>query len=200
MLNSTHNKSPGSLDNASGMAIVFELSAYFSNHPLKSFNLWFCQFSAEELGTMGSRIFVNNREDIFEKNNVFQINFDMVSLANYKNNGVEYMKSYGVYLRKKIIAPILNEYIERAAKKENLEITGFHLDTGAHTDSVPFHLRGYEALDIVTRAASRYTHTKLDNPKKVDPHVLLNACKIARTAIIMLDNNYNLEKINQQEI
>jgi hypothetical protein len=45
----THNKSPGALDNASGMSIVFELSSYFKNHPLDNFNLWFCQFSAEEL-------------------------------------------------------------------------------------------------------------------------------------------------------
>ena len=31
----THNKSPGALDNASGMALVFELGSYFQKPPLK---------------------------------------------------------------------------------------------------------------------------------------------------------------------
>ncbi|MHA1526969.1 MAG: M28 family peptidase, partial [Promethearchaeota archaeon] len=59
MFLNTHNKSPGALDNSTGMAVVFELSSYFLKHKLNNFNLWFCQFSAEELGTMGSRTFVN---------------------------------------------------------------------------------------------------------------------------------------------
>ncbi|TFG15626.1 MAG: M28 family peptidase [Promethearchaeota archaeon] len=187
---STHNKSPGALDNASGMAIVFELSSFFKDHPLNNFNLWLCQFSAEELGTMGSRIFVNNHEEYFIKERAFQINFDMVSMAGHKRNGVEYMKSYGVYPRHSI-APSLNNYLEKAAEEKNLKITGFHLSTGAHTDSVPFHLRGFEAVDIVTRAAARYTHNKIDTPDKVDPLILLEACLIAKKAVILLDEDYN---------
>ncbi len=189
MFLNTHNKSPGALDNASGMAIVFELSSYFKDHNLNNYNLWFCQFSAEELGTMGSRIFVNNHEQYFVKEKVFQINFDMVSKAGHKRNQVEYLKSYGVFPRK-IIAPILSEYLHRAANEENLKLTGFHLSTGAHTDSVPFHLRGYEAIDIVTRVAARYTHAEYDTPDKVDPQILLEACIIAQKAITMLDNDY----------
>lgn len=189
MFLNTHNKSPGALDNASGMAIIFELSSYFKDHRLNNFNLWFCQFSAEELGTMGSRIFVNNHEHQFNKEKVFQLNFDMVSMAGHKRNRVEYMKSYGVYPRK-MISPILSNYLEEAANEEAINISGFHLTTGAHTDSVPFHLRGFEAIDIVTKASARYTHTKNDTPDKVDPQVLYEACKIAKKVIIMLDNNY----------
>ncbi|MHA2288526.1 MAG: M28 family peptidase, partial [Promethearchaeota archaeon] len=63
----THNQSPGALDNASGMAIVFELSSYFIENPLNYFNIWFCQFSAEELGTMGARVFVDEYENQFIK-------------------------------------------------------------------------------------------------------------------------------------
>lgn len=189
MFLNTHNKSPGALDNASGMAIVFELSSYFKDHSLNNFNLWFCQFSAEELGTMGSRIFVNNHEHQFNKEKVFQLNFDMVSMAGHKKNRVEYMKSYGVFPRK-IIAPILSNYLEKAASEEILNISGFHLTTGGHTDTVPFHLRGYEAIDIITIASARYTHSKTDTPDKVDPQVLFEACKIAKKTIIMLDNDY----------
>jgi len=188
MFLNTHNKSPGALDNASGMAIVFELSSFFKEHKLNNFNVWFCQFSAEELGTMGSRIFVNNHEHRFVKEKVFQLNFDMVSLAGHKRNRVEYMKSYGIYPRKSI-APILSSYLEKVANEENINISGFHLTTGAHTDTVPFHLRGFEAIDVVTSAAARKTHNKSDTPDKVDPQILLDACIIAQKAILTIDND-----------
>jgi len=188
----TQNKSPGALDNASGMSIVFELSRFFKDNLLDNFNIWFCQFSAEELGTMGSRIFVNNHEDQFVKGKIFQLNFDMVSAAKSKRgNRVEYLKSYGVIPRKKV-APILSKYLENAASEENVELYGFHITTGAHTDSVPFHLRDYSAIDITTKLAALYTHSEIDTPDKVDPQILVEACIIARRVILMLDEDYNI--------
>lgn len=185
----THNKSPGSLDNTSGMAIVFELSNYFLKNPLDNFNLWMCQFSAEELGTMGSRIFVNDHENEFTKGRIFQINFDMVSCAGEKRNRIDYFKSYGVLIRRKC-APLLSKYINLAAEKENVDIRGFHLSTGAHTDTVPFHLRDFDAIDITTKASAKYTHTKHDTPEKVDPKVIIDTCKVIYSAITMIDADY----------
>ncbi|MBY9018147.1 MAG: M28 family peptidase [Candidatus Lokiarchaeota archaeon] len=189
MFLSTHNKSPGALDNASGMAIVFELSTHFLNHPLDNFNLWFCQFSAEELGTMGSRIFVNDHENVFEKGRVFTINNDMVSCFCHKKNRIEYFKSYGAIIRK-LNAPLLSKYLEIAAREEKLQIKGFHLSTGAHTDTVPFHLRGWDAIDITTKAAARYTHTIHDTPDKVDPQILKETCQIINKALNLIDQDY----------
>ncbi|TFG20244.1 MAG: M28 family peptidase [Promethearchaeota archaeon] len=188
----TQNKSPGALDNASGMSIVFELSRFFKDNLLENFNIWFCQFSAEELGTMGSRIFVNNHEDQFIKGKIFQLNFDMVSAAKRKRgNRLEYLKSYGFIPRKKV-APILSKYLENAASEENVELHGFHITTGAHTDSVPFHLRSFSAVDISTKDAAFYTHSEIDTPDKVDPQILVEACIIARRVILMLDEDYKL--------
>ncbi len=189
MLLYTDNKSPGANDNASGMAIVFALSEYFKNRSLDNYNLWFCQFSAEELGTMGSRFFTKKFEDILKKEKVFQINFDMVSAPGKKNNCVQYIKSYGVLPRRKL-SPILGKYFEKAALKENLSIKTFHLNTGAHTDTVPFHLRGYEAIDIITFNAIQFAHNKIDTPDKVDAKILSEACKIAKKTILMLDDDY----------
>lgn len=194
MLLTTNNESPGALDNASGMAIVFELSSYFKDHPLDNYNIWFCQFSAEELGTMGSRIFLNNRESQFVKGLVFQINSDMVSSATFgnKNNKVQYLKSYGIFPRK-TIAPLLNEYLHEAARIESLHIDGFHVSTGYHTDTVPFHLRkDFSAVDITTRAAAKWTHSKEDTPDKVDPRVLRDACVIIGRTFLLLDKDYQI--------
>ncbi len=187
----THNNSPGALDDASGMAVVFELSRYLKENPLDNFNIWFCQFSAEELGTMGSRVFVNNHEGEFVKGRVFQINLDMISCSCEQKNQVEYLKSYGVLPRKKI-APLLSKYLETAAKEENVNIKGFHLSTGAHTDSVPFHLRGFDSVDIVTRAGGKYSHNKIDTPDKVDPKILKETCMIIKNVLLSLDRDYEV--------
>ena len=185
----TDNKSPGANDNASGMAIVFALSDYFKDCPLHNYNLWFCQFSAEELGTMGSRFFVKEFENTLKEYKTFQINFDMVSAPGKKNNCVQYIKSYGLLPRKKL-CPILGKYFENEAFSENISIKTFNLATGAHTDTVPFHLRGYEAIDIITFNAIKFAHNKTDTPDKVDPEILSNACKIAKNVILKLDNDY----------
>ncbi len=186
----TGNKSHGALDNASGMSCVFELASFFRReNGVDNFNLWFCQFSAEELGTMGSRVFVNKYEDQFVKGKIFQINLDMISIANHRGNRLEYLKTYGVFPRK-IIAPVLGLYLEKAAKIEDLKIHGYHLSTGAHTDCVPFHLRGFNAVVLNTKSAAIYTHSKTDTPDKVDPQILLEACIVVRKVILMLDNDY----------
>ncbi|MFW9902347.1 MAG: M28 family metallopeptidase [Candidatus Thorarchaeota archaeon] len=182
------NNSRGSLDNATGMSIVFELSNFFKNHPLDNFNLWFCQFSAEELGTMGSREFLDLYEDEFSKDYTYQINFDMVSDRKNNKNLIQYIKSYGLIPPKKI-SPILSDYFKKAAKIEKVEYNGFHVLLGAHTDSVPFHLRKFDSIDITTKSAANYTHSLEDTPDKVDFQILLEACKVTQLLIILLDKN-----------
>ncbi len=199
MFLNTHNYSPGALDNASGMSVVFELSKFFKENPLENFHVWICQFSAEELGTMGSRVFVNNHEQEFIKGRVFQLNLDMISCKNESRNQVEYLKSYGILPRKKI-APLLSKYLEKAAIDEEVKIKGFHLSTGAHTDSVPFHLRGYDSVDIVTRAGAKYAHNKDDKPDKIDPQVLFEAFLIVRKVVLSLDKDYDILCKNQELI
>jgi Zn-dependent M28 family amino/carboxypeptidase len=125
------------------------------------------------------------------KGRIYQINFDMVSCNYHKHNTIQYFESYGIIFRKKI-APLLSKYIKLAAIEENLQVQGFHLGTGAHTDTVPFHLRNFDAIDITTKAAALYTHTVKDTPDKVDPQVLLDTCKLVQRLILMIDKDYEI--------
>ncbi|MFX1274760.1 MAG: M28 family metallopeptidase [Promethearchaeota archaeon] len=183
------NKSPGALDNATGMAIVFELSSLFRVNPLKNFNIWFCQFSAEEIGTMGSRNFIDTYTKNFNKKKKFLINFDMISAKNEKNNCLEFIESYGMFPRKKI-SPLLSNFIEKAVNKMNLTIKKIHVSIGAHTDSIPFHLKDFDTVDFITKSAAKYAHSKKDTPDKVDYQILYETCKIIHRFILMLDKNY----------
>ncbi len=189
MFLSTHNKSPGALDNASGMAIVFELSSYFRKHPLNNFYLWFCQFSAEELGTMGSRIFLNKHEHLFSKEKVFQFNLDMISCKNCKHNRIEYIESYGI-IPKKELTSLLSKYLEKAARKRNIDIYGIHFLTGAHTDSLPFHARKFNAIDLGSISASKWAHTPEDSADKVDPKILKDTCVLLKNALLEIDADF----------
>jgi len=163
----TRNNSTGALDNASGMAIVFELSSYFKNNPLNNYNVWFCQFSAEEMGTMGSRFFLNSREDQFLNGKVFLINSDAVSDGrNRDDERIEYIKSTKRFPRKEA-SPLLSKYLEQAAQDENIEINGYHSTFGIHFDSLPFRLHKFDAIDINTKYCTKYTHGESDTPESM---------------------------------
>ena len=185
----TDNKSSGAVDNASGMAIVFELSSYFKIRPLENFNLWFCQFSAEEIGTMGSRIFLDEYKDNFLHALSFQINFDMISYINHKRK-VEFIKSYGFLSRKKS-SKILISQIHDIAKEKDFEVDGHTLLSGGHTDSVPFHLLKLKTIDFSTPLAAKYSHTINDKPDILEPQVLLNTVNLVKILVEKLDNSYH---------
>jgi len=187
LLLTTGNKSLGALDNASGMTCVFEIARYFREHPLDNYNVWCCQFGAEELGTMGSRNFVKSYEEQFEIGKIFQFNFEMLGIKGV-NCKVQMMETYGI--PKKNISPTLTKYLKGAAKELGLFIECFHLATGAHTDTVPFHQREYDAIDIMTRESAKYAHTKKDTPDKIDKSISREACLITVQAALLLDKDF----------
>ncbi len=69
-------------------------------------------------------------------------------------------------------------------------IEGFYLTTGAHTDTVPFHQRNYDAIDVMTRESAIYAHTKKDTIDKVDKSISREACLITVQAALLLDKNF----------
>ena len=77
-INEIHN---GADDNASGTAMLLSLAKQLNNKNDLENNYLFIAFSAEELGLIGSRYFVNS--DVFKKESInFMINLDMVGRLN----------------------------------------------------------------------------------------------------------------------
>ena len=77
-INEIHN---GADDNASGTAMLLSLAKQINNKNDLENNYLFIAFSAEELGLIGSRYFVNS--DVFKKESInFMINLDMVGRLN----------------------------------------------------------------------------------------------------------------------
>ena len=90
-------------------------------------------------------------------------------------------------------APILSDYLRKAADTEGLKVFRFHVIQGAHTDTVPFHLRKLKTIDITTSATAKYSHSSGDSPDKVNFQLLIETCIIFRRSILMLDDNFNLK-------
>ena len=87
-VNEIHN---GADDNASGTAMLISLAKQLKNRNDLKNNYLFIAFSAEELGLIGSRYFVNS--EIFDSESInFMINLDMVGRLNEERE----LSIYGV--------------------------------------------------------------------------------------------------------
>jgi Zn-dependent M28 family amino/carboxypeptidase len=65
----------GANDNASGIAALIELAKYYAHAGINNYNLYFIAFSGEELGLIGSKIYVHLKPNFPVK---AVINFDMI--------------------------------------------------------------------------------------------------------------------------
>ncbi|MHA1820878.1 MAG: M28 family metallopeptidase [Promethearchaeota archaeon] len=184
-LNKSENKSPGALDNASGIAVVLGLAEHFKKIPLERFNLWFVLFGVEEFGQMGARNFVLKRLDYFKRGRTFNINLDMVS--SIEDDSLCLMESYGFF--KKPVDPLLENYIKQSSKKEGVKVLGLNLPTGAHTDRMVFTKYGFNGIDFVSATASKWTHSPQDTPDKVNADLLSHACRIIASSLKDMDND-----------
>ena len=171
-LNTTNNKSPGAIDNASGIAIVLELLNHYSapKFRLKNYNLWFIFTGAEETGTMGIRNFYKIIKHL-EPNNSIIFNFDAIgrSIVVYTSTeGAMYFKNAG-----NLNATInTNKPLVRTARSD-----AYYLKKK--------NFRGFAFGDLTSH---KYLHTIHDTVDKVDPFNLENLCKHITEILHRFDN------------
>ncbi|MFX1350330.1 MAG: M28 family metallopeptidase [Promethearchaeota archaeon] len=113
------NHSKGSVDNASGTAILIELSKIFYNKPLKNLDLIFLWTGAEEVGLWGSKNFCTKNFNWLDKkynlDKSYIINIDMV--GSYIGL-VDQDKFFKKYRHKES----LNDIITLIAKKKEIPL------------------------------------------------------------------------------
>ncbi|MFX1312578.1 MAG: M28 family metallopeptidase [Promethearchaeota archaeon] len=114
-----NNRSNGSIDNASGTAILIELSRLFYNNPLTNLDIIFLWTGAEELGLWGSRNYCTKNLKWLNKkynlNKSYIINIDMVgSYIGLVNNAK--------YSKKKLKNINLTDLIKDIAKEKGISL------------------------------------------------------------------------------
>lgn len=147
---------PGADDNASGVATVLELAAYFAHgeaRPRRS--ILFLAFAGEEMGLLGSRHYVSHPLVPLEKT-VAMINCDMVGRS---KNG-DLMVGGGGTGRG------LRALVDRANAERGLSIR-HNLGGAAPSDSLPFFRKRIPVLFFFTGVHDDY-HRPSDTADRID--------------------------------
>ena len=153
-LNKIHN---GADDNASGVAGVLELARFFTRNKLRErTNFLFVCFSAEELGLLGSKYFVEHPTvDLSQVN--FMINMDMVGRLD-RTNKTLFVSGTGT-------SPVWQPLLERLSSRE-LVIKMDSSGTGP-SDHTSFYLKDIPVLHFFTGSHQDY-HKPTDDWEKIN--------------------------------
>ncbi len=159
-INTTKNKSPGSIDNASGVSCVLEILTYFSNsdHLLNNCDLCFCFTGAEETGTMGVRHLYNALLNHLDRNNTFVMNFDGIG------KGFAFFSNYA-YPGKN---SALYNLFQTKAKDIDLDLNHVKAALGVHSDGLYLRKQGFHEYGFADVNSYSYVHTINDTIDKAD--------------------------------
>lgn len=146
----------GADDNASGVAGLIELAGYLQSKAdtLKQ-DILVVAFDAEEMGTLGSKYFVNNLPHGHDSISVM-INFDMIGRMKSDSVGIT-IGGTGTALE---FDSILNA-------TESIFNRNFSTDGYGPSDHAPFYSNNISVLFFTTGAHDEY-HTPLDDIEKLD--------------------------------
>jgi aminopeptidase YwaD len=142
---------PGANDNASGIAIVLNLAKYFAkNKKTLKYSMAFLFFSAEEVGLLGSKYYVNN--PVFPLTKIKQlVNLDMVGSG---DKGITVVN--GTVFRKEF-----DKLVEINSQKGYLPDVAIR-GPAANSDHFPFYEKGVKSFFIYTRGEYSEYHSIYD--------------------------------------
>ncbi len=131
--NLTGNRSPGALDNATGVGVMLELARTWQNEPGREIEAIFVATGSEELGLDGARAFLDRHRDWWREKPTLLVNLDTVGVGDR------------VYLAGQ------TETVRLAsAVADRLGLDWARLRVlGAGMDSDPFVAEGYDAVSLL---------------------------------------------------
>ena len=176
----------GADDNASGVAAMLAVAAYFRQHPPRN-TIVFAAFDSEELGLRGAKAFVD-KPPFPIKNVALNLNFDMVS-RNAKNE---------IYAAGTRYTPSLKALVAKAAAGSTVKVTMGHDsklagappddDWTGSSDHAAFHNAGIPFLYFGVEDHADY-HKPGDTFEKIDPKFYADVVRLLVSSAAILDQN-----------
>ena len=185
------NQSVGSIDNASGIAILIELAKLVKINPLEKTDVIFLWCGAEEMGLWGSKQYLSSHfEELdydYDLNKSYNINIDMVGTY------VGIVDETGL-IKKKKLNKNLNDVLEASATHLNVPFKKASMAFGSGSDHLVFQSFAkkaekpdFQVSCFLSKDDSKYIHSKKDLDKYCSG-TNLNACiEICFNAIKSLD-------------
>ncbi|MFX1345634.1 MAG: M28 family metallopeptidase [Promethearchaeota archaeon] len=182
--------SSGSIDNASGVAILIELAKIFKKNPLNNMDLLFIWTGAEEWGMKGSRYYCRNHfEDLnrnYDLDSSYYINIDMVG------SYIGLLNKTGFIIRRKINHD-LNYIFETTAKELRIPLVIFNKIIKLNSDNKMFKRyarRKRSKLQIScfhSDKDSKFIHSIQDTPDKCSIEILNGCLNICSQSLRSID-------------
>lgn len=182
--------STGSIDNASGVAILLELAKIFNKNPLEKTDVLILWPGAEEWGLKGSRKFCKmhfkNLSEKYDLDKSFNINIDMVGTYIGLSN-----KS-GFIIKKKLNRN-LNDVFEESAKQLNVPLEIFNKVIRPKSDYKSFMKYAkkvkskFQICYFHSSRDSKYIHSTSDSPEKCSLENLNGCLNICHHALRTID-------------
>jgi len=190
--NKKSDKSIGSIDNASGVAILIELAKLVKKKPLNKTDVLFLWCGAEERGLWGSRQYCNKHfEELiqdYDLDKSHNINIDMVGTY------IGLLDKLGL-IKKKNLNDNLNDVLLASAgqQKITLKKESIKIGSGSSDHQVfrayakKYEKNGFQVSLFSTEDDVRYIHSKHDTPDKCSAENLNYCIEICYNAIKSLD-------------
>ncbi len=173
--NKVGNASPGALDNASGVSVVYLIGKQLRAHPFKSLEARLVINGAEELGLFGAKDYVAKHGGELDRASTWVINIDTIGC---KGAVTEVWDTMGFPIPRKV-SPFLSKVAHDAASSLGHDILHQYLPFGAATDRMVFSRIGYDGIDFGNRGSAMLIHTRRDTPDRFDPGLATTVASIA---------------------
>jgi hypothetical protein len=156
---------PGANDNASGVAMMLQLMQYYKAHP-PSYSTVFIATSAEELGLLGSRYFVDNPMIDLKKIR-FLLNFDLVGTG-----------EDGIMVVNALVFQREFASLSHIKDQENLVPSIQRRGESCNSDHCPFYYMGVPCFFIYTLGGNPAYHQPSDSPESISMKAFGNCVKL----------------------
>jgi hypothetical protein len=185
LFNKRHNKSYGTLDNATAVASAFYNINYFKNYDLKNTDLVFVLTGAEEMGDYGADAYMKKQHEKFNKSNSYFLIPDTIG-ANSETN----LYAYAQGIPKKEFSPIIKKKIKLLLEEnDKYKIKPLYIPPLIHfsTDHAPLKPFGYHFMIFLSNGR---IHSEDDNMNNFYPEMLENFNEFLRDLIRHMDENF----------
>ncbi|HIE52553.1 MAG TPA: M28 family peptidase [Armatimonadetes bacterium] len=141
-LGRTGNRSPGALDNASGVAVLLELARSLTASRVGGLKFTFLATDAEEEGLAGALRYIQRHAAEHDRWRTFFLNLDLVG----DEGPLRIVSRYG-------LPPLstgrrLTVALKEAAQEMGVPVREVYLPLGAGTDQIPLAAWGFEAVTL----------------------------------------------------
>jgi len=182
VLNVTGNRSPGALDDASGVAVILEVARVLADMPPRNYDVVIAAFGCEEVGLCGSISYLLAHQEELRRRPFFMINFDMP----FSSSG-NLMLNTGFEFPPVRTSRKLNEITRKVGKAMGVKVSGGYLPVGAGADHMPWVKYGFEATGLVSASAN--IHSSRDSLEKVNREGLRRAGEATLAILKELDQD-----------